>query len=147
MKYEYDYPMASLTADAVVFKCLPPDYLKQVLLIQRNTEPFKGCWALPGGFFDVETDEDLEEAAKRELFEEVGLKLDRMWQAKTYSKKGRDPRGRTVTVAFYGTIHGDEEFNIDEKEVQSVAWFDLLELPEMAFDHDVIIYETADLIS
>src|SRR5665811_2118588 len=106
--YTYNYPRAALTVDAIVFlneeriPSLSAENKKNgirlntyVLLIERGREPFKNKWALPGGF--IEMDETLETACKRELFEETGLKVDKMTQFKTYDAVDRDPRHRTIS--------------------------------------------------
>src|SRR4051812_43756316 len=89
-----------VTVDAVIFSVI--DEQLKVLLVRRKNEPFKDMWSLPGGF--VEDDEDLEHAMKRELKEETGLKLKHAAQLHTYGKPGRDPRGHTVTVAYYALL-------------------------------------------
>lgn len=130
MPYTYDYPRPALTVDAVVFR---QGEILEVLLIQRKHYPFEGMWALPGGFVDM--DETVEEAVVRELYEETHLKFDQLKQLHTFSALGRDPRGRTVSVTFYGKI------TIENAEVQGgddasdAKWFRMSQLPELAFDH------------
>src|SRR5581483_12328951 len=97
MAYSYEYPRPSLTVDCVVFG-LDEENLK-VLLIERDLEPFKGKWALPGGF--VRLDETLDEAARRELREETGVTNVYLEQLYTVGDINRDPRERVVTVAYY----------------------------------------------
>src|SRR5256885_3712484 len=97
MSHTYQYPRAALTVDCVVFGFDETEL--KVLLIQRALEPFKGRWALPGGF--VRLDETLDEAARRELEEEAGLKDIYMEQLFTFSAVDRDPRERVVSVAYY----------------------------------------------
>ena len=96
MAFSYPYPRPSVTADVVAFTLRADDLA--VLLIRRKEEPFKGCWALPGGF--VNENESLERAAARELYEETGLTGVRLEQLGAFGDPGRDPRGHTVTVAF-----------------------------------------------
>ena len=124
-----------LSVDAVVFS-----HTKQqlhILLIQRKNEPFKGKWALPGGF--VEDDEDLLPAAIRELEEETGMKLKSMEQLAAFGKPGRDPRGRTVTVAFYTTVDAKQHMIAGADDAADAQWFDIRNLPAIAFDHAEII--------
>ena len=104
-KYVYDWPRPMVTADAAVFAFV--DGKARLLLIQRKHEPYQGRWALPGGF--VEIDEDLPEAAARELAEETGLKDVPLEQLRTFGKPGRDPRGRTITVVYFGIAGKDSQ--------------------------------------
>jgi 8-oxo-dGTP diphosphatase len=132
--YVYDWPRPMVTADAVVFEFL--DGRARLLLIQRKHEPCKDYWALPGGF--VEMDEDLPDAAARELAEETGLKNVPLEQLHTFGKPGRDPRGRVITVAYLGIAEGDLEEVRAADDAADVQWFDIDRLPRMAFDHDEI---------
>jgi 8-oxo-dGTP diphosphatase len=100
MPFSYDYPRPALTVDAVVFR--KSHGLLEVLLIRRKHNPFKGMWALPGGFIDME--ETVEEAVVRELEEETHLKVEGLQQLHTFSALNRDPRGRTVSVTFLGWL-------------------------------------------
>ncbi|MBX3186163.1 MAG: NUDIX hydrolase [Labilithrix sp.] len=96
MPFTYPYPRPSVTCDVVAFTMRGDDLA--VLLIRRKEEPFRGCWALPGGF--VNENESLERAAARELYEETGLSGVRLEQLGAFGDPGRDPRGHTVTVAY-----------------------------------------------
>lgn len=96
MPFTYPYPRPAVSCDAVVFTMRADDLA--VLLIQRKDEPFKGCWALPGGF--VNENESLERAAARELAEETGLTGVRLEQLGAFGDPGRDPRGHTITIAW-----------------------------------------------
>ena len=111
--YTYDYPRPMLTADCVVVR---PG--SEVLLVRRGGEPFKGCWALPGGF--MEMDETIEHCAVRELEEETGLRFAErdLRLIGVYSAPGRDPRGRTVTAAFRVEI-GERRAESGERRVES----------------------------
>lgn len=99
MAFTYKYPRPALTADCVV---ITKDEMPKVLLIQRGDEPYKGQWAFPGGF--MEMDETTEQCAIRELKEETGLELSELHQIGAYSEVDRDPRGRTVTVAYLAVV-------------------------------------------
>ncbi|MBX3460169.1 MAG: NUDIX hydrolase [Planctomycetes bacterium] len=135
MAYSYEHARPALTVDCVVFG-LDDDDLK-VLLIRRGVAPFKGSWALPGGF--VHIDETLEDAARRELEEETGLRNVFLEQLYTFGEPGRDPRERVVSVAYYALV------NLRDHKVQAAtdagqaAWFSLDDLPKLAFDHDRIL--------
>ena len=104
-------------------------------MIKRGNYPFEGLWALPGGF--LEMDEDLPECARRELKEETGLSVDTLTQFRTYGKPGRDPRGRTITVIYYGFAENENVSGGDD--AAEAAWFPLQDLPQLAFDHREII--------
>lgn len=125
-----------VTVDALVFGYLSPDQLS-VLLIKRKNPPFQDQWALPGGF--VENHESLEDGAKRELWEETGISVKQMHQLYAFGEPGRDPRGRVVSVAYWCRVDPSQhpiKARTDAKEVQ---WFDVNNLPELAFDHEAII--------
>lgn len=94
--FSYTYPRPAVTCDAVVFTIHADDLA--VLLIKRKSDPFKGQWALPGGF--VNENESLDRAAARELSEETGLSGTKLEQLGAFGDPGRDPRGHTVTVAY-----------------------------------------------
>ena len=100
--YSYAYPRPALTVDIVIFTLR--DRHLHVLLVQRADDPFAGMWALPGGFVNI--DESLEDAACRELDEETGLKPAYLEQLYTYGEPLRDPRGRTVTIAYFALTPG-----------------------------------------
>lgn len=131
--YTYEYARPSVTADCVVF-CQKSDAL-HVLLIERKLEPFKGCWALPGGFMMM--DEDAETAAKRELYEETGVKVNHLRQCGAFTEVDRDPRERVVTIAYYAVIDKMEATAADD--ASKAEWFPVEDLPSLAFDHNGII--------
>ncbi|WP_033147841.1 NUDIX hydrolase [Prevotella sp. P6B1] len=137
MDYTYKYPRPAVTADCAVMTNEP---LPKVLLIQRGAEPYKGAWAFPGGFMNM--DETTEECAIRELEEETGLKVATVHQIGAYSKVDRDPRGRTITVAYLAIIDSPEEVK-GQDDAANAAWFDLTDLPHLAFDHYDIIKDAA----
>ena len=108
----------------------------KVLLVQRGIEPFKGCWAFPGGFMNM--DETTEECAIRELEEETGLKVKDLHQIGAYSKVDRDPRGRTITVAYLVII--DKPVAVTgQDDAAKAEWISIDELPPLAFDHEEIM--------
>ncbi len=133
-KYVYEYPRPMVTVDAAVFAMV--EGKAKLLLIQRKHEPYQGSWALAGGF--VEIDEDLPEAAARELAEETGLQDVPLEQLRTFGKPGRDPRGRTITVAYFGIAPQHRQQAQAADDAADVQWFDIDHLPPMAFDHDEI---------
>ena len=139
MEYTYKNPRPSVTADCVVITSEPE---AKVLLIQRGDNPYKGCWAFPGGF--MEMDETTEQCAIRELEEETGLKLEILSQIGAYSKVDRDPRSRTVTVAYLIII--DEPLPVTGlDDAANAAWWPLSSLPQLAFDHDEIMSDAIAL--
>lgn len=131
--YTYQYPRPSVTVDAILIS-----RQHSVLLIERGRDPFKGKWALPGGFLDM--DESLETACRRELEEETGLRVGAMKQFKAYGAVDRDPRGRTISVIFY-TFQEEESIPQAGDDAAKAQWFPLSQLPELAFDHQQIINE------
>lgn len=121
-----------VTTDLVVVKGC------DILLIKRGHDPYQGSWALPGGF--VEKNEDLPDAAARELFEETGVSDLRLRQIGAFGKPGRDPRGHTITVAYYSEIPVDKEIYVRAGDDAAEAeWFSIYSLPDLAFDHRDII--------
>lgn len=139
MAYTYRYPRPAVTADCVV---ITREFEPQVLLIQRGADPYKGCWAFPGGFMNM--DETTEECAIRELEEETGLKVTTIHQIGAYSKVDRDPRGRTITVAYLAII--DEPVAVSgQDDAAKAEWFPLFALPELAFDHADIMKDAIKL--
>ena len=134
MSYTYKYPRPAVTADCVVIA----QATREVLLIQRGIEPFKGCWAFPGGFMNM--DETTEQCAVRELEEETGLRVSSLRQIGTYSKVDRDPRGRTITVAYLALIDAPVSVKGQDDAAQA-QWFPLSALPPLAFDHAEIMQD------
>ena len=131
--YTYKYPHPSVTADCVIF-CFDGVSIK-ILLIQRGNEPFKGKWAFPGGFMNI--NETAEECARRELEEETGLKNAAIEQFYTFSDVNRDPREWVITVAHYALVRLSEVKGGDD--AASARWFAMDEVPSLAFDHDRIL--------
>jgi 8-oxo-dGTP diphosphatase len=123
-----------VTVDAVIFRKTQAGY--ELLLIKRKNEPFKGKWALPGGF--VDEGEDLPVAAKRELQEETGLVVEHLEQLGAFGKPGRDPRQHTVSIAYTGFADANAEI-IGADDADEAKWFSVKALPELAFDHADIV--------
>jgi 8-oxo-dGTP diphosphatase len=135
--FTYDYPRPMVTVDCIITS-LNNEGALSFLLIQRKNDPFQDMWALPGGFVDM--DEDLHDAATRELEEETGLQLKTMNQFATYGKPGRDPRGRTISVVFFASVAGHPVLRGGD-DASDAQWFIISELPELAFDHSLIIQD------
>lgn len=128
---------ARVTVDIVAFSIHQGTL--EVLLIKRKYEPFKSCWALPGGFI-CDDDMSLEDAASRELCEETNVSNVYIEQLYTFGDKGRDPRGRVVTVAYLALLKEGEEVELRaSSDASGVAWWPVNKLPELAFDHERII--------
>lgn len=132
-KYCYKYPHPSVTTDCVIFG-FDGNQL-QVLLIERGIEPYKGRWAFPGGFLNME--ESAEEGALRELKEETGLTGAYIEQFHTFTDPNRDPRERVITIAYYALVRIQEVKGGDD--AAKAQWFALDEVPQLAFDHDLIL--------
>ena len=129
LKYHYKYPHPSVTTDCVVFGY---DGLRlNVLLIERGADPFKGHWAFPGGFLNI--DESAQQGAKRELFEETGLRDADIRQFHTFSAVNRDPRERVISIAYYALVRISEVKGGDD--AAKAQWFPLDSVPPLAFDH------------
>src|SRR5438874_10147072 len=135
MAHTYAYPRAALTVDCVVFGY--DDGELKVLLIERGREPFKGRWALPGGF--VRVDETLDDAARRELQEETGLKNVFLEQLYTFGEVDRDPRERVVSVAYYALVKLSEHRAKAATDAANAEWFPVSKVPKLAFDHADIL--------
>ena len=141
MPYTYKYPRPAVTADCIV---ITKETEPKVLLIQRGNEPYKGCWAFPGGFMDM--DETAEQCAIRELEEETELVVSHVQQVGAYSKVDRDPRGRTITVAYLALIDSPVPIK-GQDDAASAQWFPLSTLPPLAFDHAEIMRDAVERLS
>ncbi len=123
----------ALAVDAIVFGYSKKDGVS-VLLIRRKYEPYKGDWALPGGF--VQYEESLEDAVERELLEETGVNINYLEQLYTFGQPERDPRKRVVSVAYFGLVKSSQFQKLRATtDAEEARWFNIKELPELAFDH------------
>jgi 8-oxo-dGTP diphosphatase len=133
MPDEYQYPRVAVTVDVIVFAEI--ERAPNVLLVQRAKDPYGGMWALPGGF--IEMNENLEASAMRELKEETGVTAKELIQIGAFGDVGRDPRGRTISVAFLTCVEPSEPQAADD--AAEAKWFALRGLPDLAFDHRAIV--------
>lgn len=139
-KYIYDYPHPAVATDCVVFGF--DGHELKILLIERGIEPFKGAWALPGGFLRM--DETAEQCALRELVEETGLNLNYLKQLGTFSDVDRDPRERVISIAFYALARKSDVQGGDD--AAQAKWFGINEVPRLAFDHNYILHKAVEKI-
>lgn len=123
-----------VTVDVLIVR--PFEMEQQILLIKRKNDPFKDCWALPGGF--VDENEDLEQAAIRELVEETQVKVSHLEQIGAFGKPYRDPRGHMVSIAYLGKV-ATNTIAIAADDAKEIGWFSVKNLPSLAFDHSAII--------
>ncbi|HTC59365.1 MAG TPA: NUDIX hydrolase [Solirubrobacteraceae bacterium] len=128
------HPRPMLTVDVVVLAGI--EMSRRVLLIQRGNPPFRGSWALPGGF--VEEGEQVLEAAPRELAEETGLRVGELQLLGVYDTPGRDPRGWTMSVVYLAHVP-NEVTVVGADDADDARWFAVDELPGLAFDHALIL--------
>lgn len=135
--YTYKHPRAAIASDIVVFGY--DGCQLHILLIERGGEPYKGMWALPGGFMLM--DETIEECARRELREETSVSGAYLRQFGVFSDIHRDPRGRVVTVAFLALVSKADYHLLAGDDASRAEWFVHDELPPLAFDHNKIINE------
>ena len=132
--YSYKYPHPAVTADCIVFGRKEGE--AAVLLVQRKHEPCRGQWAFPGGFMNI--DEPADAAARRELAEETGLRVDNVRQVGAYTAVNRDPRERVITIAYCAFVEGTPAV-AGADDAERAVWFKLSELPPLAFDHAEIL--------
>ncbi len=142
MSYTYNYPRPSVTADCVVIRA--NDKIREVLLIRRAHPPFRGSWALPGGFMEME--ETLENTARRELLEETAMVAGPLKLIGIYDQPGRDPRGRTLSAAYLWLTDRRSTGEKAGSDAGEAGWFDVTNLPELAFDHAGIIHDALRMI-
>lgn len=128
-----EFPRAALTADVTLFRYV--DGRLEILLIQRGHDPYKGRWALPGGFVDAE--ENPEAGARRELEEETGVVASWLMPIGGFGDVGRDPRGRTVTLTYLTVL--DDAAPIAGDDADDTRWADPRDPPPLAFDHDQMV--------
>lgn len=138
MAHTYDYPRPAITVDCVVFG-IDETHGLQILLIQRQLPPFVDQWALPGGF--VRPGEALDVAARRELWEETGIEGLFLAQLQAYGQPNRDPRGHTVTIAFYALVNLWDYQIKAATDAKQARWWPMNQLPKLAFDHEAIVYD------
>ena len=144
MSYTYKYPRPALTVDCIIFQKTKTGF--EVLLIERKNPPFKGKWAFPGGFVDM--DEELHIAAARELMEETNLSGIELTQLTTVGTIGRDPRGRTISVIYRGIAKANENKILAGDDASNAKWFPINEIPSLAFDHDEILkYSVKEILN
>lgn len=141
-KFSYSYPRPALTVDAILFSYTGNEL--KVLLIQRADEPFMNRWAFPGGF--VEENETVDSALEREIREETSLVIDRYNQFYFASGPGRDPRGWTVSCCYIGFINWKTASVKAGDDAKNASWFSLINLPELAFDHEQIFIKAKDYL-
>jgi 8-oxo-dGTP diphosphatase len=142
-KYTYDYPKADITVDCVLFG-LTPDWRLEVVLIKRAEDPFKGKWALPGGFIEFLKGETSYEAARREMQEETGIEVAYLEQLGTFDAPERDPRGRVFSVAHYALVRTQDHKPEAGSDASRAEWVDVWEAlsfgkDSVAFDHALIL--------
>ncbi len=138
----YQYPRPAVTADVVV---LAGDRGNEhLLLIKRLFPPFQGQWALPGGFMDL--DEDLDETPARELAEETGLTDISLVQLGAFGEVNRDPRHRTITVAYLAQVDSCRPVKGGD-DAEQACWFPVENLPPLAFDHSKIIEKALKFVA
>ena len=142
MAYTYDHPHFALTVDAVIFS--KSDIGLNVLLIRRSKEPFKDCWALPGGYVNIE--ETIDNAVNRELEEETNISNVSLKKIDVFDAIDRDPRERTVSVAYYGFINGSNMPVKAGDDAKDAKWFSVKNLPELAFDHSIILKKILEVL-
>ena len=126
MSFTYKYPRPCVTTDNLIFRKIDGNW--HLLLIERGNEPFKGCWALPGGFLEME--EDLDTCAARELQEETGLTGIELHQLYAFGAPNRDPRHRTISVAYWG-VDNSERQAVGSDDAAEARWFALDKLPSL----------------
>lgn len=130
------YERPSVTVDVVVFTL--QDHELHVLLVKRKHWPYEGHWALPGGFINM--NELIEQAARRELEEETGVRDIYLEQLYTFGEPRRDPRTRVISIAYIALVSADKQTLRVSDESIDVRWFSVQRLPGLlAFDHDLIL--------
>src|SRR5262245_7503409 len=139
VRFTYEYARPALTVDLAI---TTREARPRVLLIRRKQQPFAGSWAMPRGF--VDENETLEDAARRELEEETGVKIADLEQVFTAGDPGRDPRGWTISVVYLAQINAADIKPAAADDAEEVSWFPLDDLPQLAFDHAMILARTRE---
>jgi 8-oxo-dGTP diphosphatase len=137
MAYAYEFPRPAVAVDVILLRQREET---EVLLVERGNEPFRGLWAIPGGFVEIE--EDLPDAARRELREETGIHIaenERLVELGTFGKPGRDPRGRVISVVYLAGVACSESAAAAGDDAARAQWFPLSRPPELAFDHAEVL--------
>jgi len=142
--FTYEYPRPMLTVDCIIICNIKNQ--NHILLINRKNDPYKDCWALPGGFVDM--DEDLDDAAYREVLEETNIQLKSIQQLFTIGTPGRDPRGRTVSIIYYALVNIEEAEQTKAGDDAALAqWFEINKLPQLAFDHNLVVEKALEILN
>ena len=140
-QYTYHHPHPAVTTDCVVFGF---DGVRlNVLLIERGNDPYKGSWAFPGGFLNI--DEDAPDGARRELLEETGLQVTNVEQLGAFTRPDRDPRERVISIAYFTLVRTSDVVGGDD--AAQAQWFAINKLPELAFDHQQIFEQALERMS
>lgn len=142
-QFQYPYPRPSMTVDSVLWTLL--NRTPHVLLIQRKHDPFTGRWAIPGGF--VDQGERLEDATRRELVEETGVAVRKLWPLGSYGDPGRDPRGWTISAVYYAAIAAKSAKARAGDDAADAKWHSIGRLPSLAFDHAKILKDAKARLS
>lgn len=145
--FQYQFPRPAVTVDAVIFDMHDDDKIPKVLLIKRKNEPFKGMWAIPGGF--LEMDEELEVGAARELYEETGLDIPSsdLQQVVAVGRLNRDPRDRIISVVYTAVVDRFEHTEVCAgDDAEEARWFRVTELQSLAADHLEIVRKALGVV-
>ena len=134
MVYTYKYPRPMVTVDIILFS---KNKTKEILFIKRKNYPYRDMWALPGGFVDI--NETIEQAAYRELKEETNADNIKLYQFFTFGDLERDPRGRNISIVYYGICDNNKINIISGDDAIDAKWINIMKIPRLAFDHNKII--------
>jgi 8-oxo-dGTP diphosphatase len=134
-RYCYDYPRPAVSSDCVLFGFDGQDL--SVLLVERGKDPYKGRWAFPGGFMNM--DETSGQCALRELKEETGVEGIQLEQLGAFSDVDRDPRGRVISVVYLALVKLSDHDPVAGDDAAKAQWFRVRDTPPLAFDHDLVM--------